>query len=95
MMLWALRVNAAVFAVFLTIEITEILLFWGFFAGNVDIIHLGGYVGVITAFVAWYTSAADVINSMGTRPYLPVGTPLWRESAVGSSGFREPAPVQR
>ena len=96
MMLWALRINAAVFAVFLTLEITEILLAWGFFAGNVDIIHLGGYMGVITAFVAWYTSAADVINSMGTRPFLRVGSPLWHESVVGSSGVRtEPTPVRR
>src|SRR3989440_7910101 len=31
MMLWALRVNVAVFAVFLTLEITEILLVIGFF----------------------------------------------------------------
>jgi succinate-acetate transporter protein len=96
MMFWALRVNVAVFAVFATLELTEILLFWGFFGGNVDLIHWGGYLGVITALVAWYTSAADVINSMGTRPFLPVGTALWRESAIGSSPVRsEPAPVRR
>jgi len=95
MMLWALRINAAVFGVFLTLELTEILLFWGFFSGSTTLIHLGGWMGIITAFVAWYTSAADVINSMGTRPYLSVGTPLWRESALGSSAAREPAPVRR
>jgi uncharacterized protein len=90
------KVVAAVFAVFLTLEITEILLFWGFFSGNADLIHWGGYVGVITALVAWYTSAADVINGMGTRPFLPVGTPFWRESAVESSSVRsEPATVRR
>ncbi len=95
MMLWALRINVAVFAVFLTLEITEILLAWGNGAANPDIVHLGGWMGVITAIVAWYTSAADVINSMSTRPYLPVGTPLWRESALGSSAGREPASVRR
>lgn len=96
MMLWALRINTAVFAVFLTLELTEILLFWGFFSGSTSIIHLGGWMGIITAFVAWYTSAADVINSMGTRPFLSVGRPLWRESAVSTSAYSsEPAPVRR
>jgi hypothetical protein len=31
---------------------------------------------VITAAVAWYTSAAGVINGMKGRPVLPVGGPL-------------------
>jgi hypothetical protein len=53
-------------------------------------------MGIITALVAWYTSAADVINSMGSRPFLSVGTPLWRESTVGSAPVRsEPAAVRR
>lgn len=96
MMLWALRINLAVFAVFLTLEITEILLFLGYFNASTTLIHLGGYMGIITALVAWYTSAADVINSMGTRPFLPVGMAPWRESAVSSSAYSsEPAPVRR
>ena len=76
MMLWSTRVNAAVFGVFLTLELTEILLFIGFFSANANIIKLGGIVGIITAAVAWYASAAGVINSLGT-PVLPVGRPLW------------------
>ncbi len=68
--------NMAVMLVFLTLEITEILLFLGFFSANTGLIQLGGYVGVITAIVAWYTSAAVVANSFG-RPMLPVGKPLW------------------
>jgi hypothetical protein len=96
MMLWALRINLAVFGVFLALELTEILLAWGFGSNSANIIHIGGWMGIITAIVAWYTSAADVINSMGSRPFLTVGTPLWRESAVGSaSTVREPAPVRR
>src|SRR6184192_2175528 len=81
MMLWATRVNVAVFAVFLTLEITEIVLFIGFFGGNANIIKLGGIVGVITAFVAWYASAAGVISSLGA-PVLPVGKPLWSGGAA-------------
>jgi succinate-acetate transporter protein len=81
MMLWSLRVNIAVFLVFLTLEITEILLFVGFFGKNTSIIQIGGYVGVVTALVAWYTSAAVVINSMGAGTVLPEGKPLWTEGA--------------
>ncbi len=78
MMFWSLRVNRAVFLVFLTLEITEILLFIGFFAGSTDWIHWGGYIGVITALVAWYASAAGVVNSMSAKPVLPVGKPMVR-----------------
>jgi uncharacterized protein len=81
MMLWSLRVNAAVFGVFLTLEITEILLAIGFFrvahGGSPWILHAGGWAGIVTAGVAWYTSAAGVINGMSTDPVLPVGRALW------------------
>jgi uncharacterized protein len=33
-------------------------------------------VGVLTAVVAWYTSAAGVANGMGGRLRAPVGRPL-------------------
>ena len=81
MMLWALRVNVAVFAVFLTLEITEILLVIGFFklahGGSPWMLHAGGWAGIVTAGVAWYTSAAGVVNGMSPAPIVPVGQPLW------------------
>lgn len=77
MLFWSTRVNVAVFLVFLTLEITEIVLFVGFFSNAPGTIQLGGYIGVLTAIVAWYTSAAVVANSMRTTPILPVGKPLW------------------
>lgn len=81
MMFWALRVNTAVFLVFLTLELTEILLFIGNFAGSAPgsgLVAIGGYVGIITALVAWYTSAAGVVNSMAApKVVLPVGNPMW------------------
>jgi len=81
MLFWSTRVNVAVFLVFLTLEITEILLVIGFFnlahGGSEWILHAGGWVGVLTAAVAWYTSAAGVVNGMSVRPVLPVGAPLW------------------
>jgi succinate-acetate transporter protein len=84
MLVWASRINVAVFAVFLTLEVTEILLFIGNFSGNAPgsgLVQIGGYVGLLTALVAWYASAAGVINGMSARPVLPVGGPLWGESA--------------
>jgi uncharacterized protein len=81
MMLWSLRINGAVFLVFLTLEITEILLAIGFFrlahGGTPWILHAGGWAGIVTAAAAWYASAAGVVNGMSTRPVLPVGQPLW------------------
>jgi len=58
MMLWALRVNLAVFGVFLTLEITEILLTIGYFrlahGDSAWMLHAGGWAGIVTAAVAWY-----------------------------------------
>jgi succinate-acetate transporter protein len=80
MMFWAARINMAVFSVFLTLEITEILLFIGNFSGNAagsGLVALGGWMGIITALVAWYASAAVVANSMRAKPILPVGNAIW------------------
>lgn len=80
MLLWSTRVSLAVFLVFLTLEATEIVLTAGFFMDAERVIQAGGVVGVITAAVAWYTSAAGVVNGMAGRPVLPVGAPMWREA---------------
>jgi uncharacterized protein len=76
MLILSVQVNLAVFAVFLTLEITEIVLFIGNFAVNSNIVKVGGYIGVITALCAWYTSAAGVGDGMAGRIRLPRGKPL-------------------
>jgi len=77
MLLMSLALNTAVFAVFLTLEITEIVLFIGNFAGSSGTVKIGGVIGVITAVAAWYTSAAGVSASIaGNRLRLPVGPAL-------------------
>jgi uncharacterized protein len=81
MLLWSTKVNMAVFGVFLTLEATEIILWIGFFSASTGIIKLGGWVGIITAIVAWYASAALVVNGMAGRPVLKVGSPMWKEPA--------------
>jgi len=82
MLLWSTQINAAVCAVFLTLEATEVVLFIGVFTANANIVKVGGYIGVLTALVAWYTSAAGVGNGVTGRTILPVGKPLF---ALGGS----------
>lgn len=76
MLINSMAVNAAVFGVFLTLEATEVLLFAGLFAGNANVVKAGGYVGVLTALVAWYTSSAGVMNGLRGRVVFPVGKPF-------------------
>ncbi len=81
MLLWSMRVNIAVFGVFLTLEVTEILLVIGFFnlahGGSDTILKAGGWAGIVTAAVAWYASAAGVANSLSPTSLVPVGKPFW------------------
>jgi succinate-acetate transporter protein len=72
------QLNMAVFLVFLTLELTEILLFIGGFANSSGLVKAGGYVGILTAVVAWYTSAAGISNGIGGKLRFPVGPPLIR-----------------
>jgi succinate-acetate transporter protein len=93
MLFWSTRVNGAVFAVFLTLEITEILLAIGFWVAahrgiaapsgaNVGWIKAGGWAGVITAAVAWYASAGIAIREMVGREVLPLGRALWTSTTL-------------
>lgn len=81
MMILSLRVNIAVFLVFLTLEVTELLLWLGAFGGAAagsGLTALGGWIGIITAIVAWYTSFAIIANSQRPpKTVLPLGGPLW------------------
>jgi hypothetical protein len=77
MLIMSAALNTAVFAVFLTLEITEIVLFIGNFSGSTGTVKIGGVIGVITAVAAWYASAAGVSASIaGNRIKLPVGPAL-------------------
>src|SRR5580704_11527028 len=81
MLILSTQVNVAVFAVFLTLEITEIVLCIGNFNAGAALIptgtiKIGGYIGLLTALVAWYASAAGVSNGLAGRLRFPVGSPL-------------------
>jgi succinate-acetate transporter protein len=72
------QINLAVFLVFLTLEATEVILFIGGFSNSSGIVKFGGWVGVITAVVAWYASAAFVSRGMAGKLKFPVGAALIR-----------------
>jgi len=78
MFIASLRTTGAVALVFLLLAITFIVLgignsaLSGGTAATNSTIKLGGYVGIATAIVAWYTSFAAVINSTFGRVVAPV-----------------------
>jgi uncharacterized protein len=77
MLILSTQLNTAVFLVFLTLELTEIILFIGNFSGSSGTVKFGGYVGVVTALTAWYTSAALVSAGIANgKLKFPVGKAL-------------------
>jgi uncharacterized protein len=68
----ALRVNGAVLTVFVLLTLTFVALAIGAFAQATAITKVGGWLGVVTAIAAFYTSAAVVVNETWKRVVLPV-----------------------
>ncbi len=81
LLVWTTRANVVVFGLFLALELTEILLFLGLFSSSDALVRVGGWGSILTALIAWYASAAGLLNSMGTRPMLWTGTPIWTQEA--------------
>ena len=69
----SLGVSRAVAAVFVALFLTFLLLTVGAFLGSAGISVIGGYLGLVTAVLAWYASFAGVINATWKRTVLPVG----------------------
>lgn len=67
----SLRVNRAVTSIFVTL----VILFFMLAAGewNVTVHKIAGYEGIICALIAWYTSAAVLINTLFGREIVPLG----------------------
>lgn len=79
----SLRVSGAVAGVFVMLTLTFAALCIGEFATSTGWHHLGGYLGVITAVVAWYASFAGVTNATWGRTVLPTFTvPMDRMGAT-------------
>ena len=74
------RTTGAIFAVFVLLTLAFLALTIGFFsesaaafaANSNGWIHLGGWLGILTAIAAWYTAFAGVTNSTFKRVVVPV-----------------------
>ncbi|MHB1953582.1 MAG: acetate uptake transporter [Sulfobacillus sp.] len=78
-----LKTTMALQLVFLALWITFVLLAIGAW-GLPSMTIVGGYMGLITAILAFYLSAAEVINEYHERTVLPVG-PFKKTPATTSS----------
>jgi uncharacterized protein len=72
MFIASLRTTGAVALVFLLLTITFIVLGIGNAGASSGTIHLGGYLGLATAIVAWYAAFAGVASATFGRSVLPV-----------------------
>ncbi|MGW3486387.1 acetate uptake transporter [Streptomyces sp. NPDC001054] len=67
----ALRTNGVVIGVFVFLTLTFAFLSAGAFAGSDGVDHVGGWLGLVTAVLAWYGSFAHVANSTWRREVIP------------------------
>jgi uncharacterized protein len=72
MLVCTLRTNTVLVAVFGVLFLTFVFLTWGSFSGTAGITHIGGYLGLLTAVLAWYGSMAGVMNATAKHAVLPV-----------------------
>ncbi len=75
--------SRATFLVFLALWVTFMLLAFGAWSGAAWLTVLGGYLGLVTAILATYVGAADVINETTGRVVLPVGMRTIRTDTQG------------
>jgi len=73
MWIGSLRLNRALQSIFLALWVTFFTLAAGDWLGNATVHHAGGYLGLLTAALALYLAAAEVINETWGRTVLPVG----------------------
>lgn len=69
----SLALNRAVMLIFLALWITFALLGFGDLLGIPALHPLGGYMGLVTAVLAFYLAAAEVINETHGKTVLPIG----------------------
>jgi succinate-acetate transporter protein len=79
MFLGTLRSNLALIAVFFFLFLTFLALTIGWFSGlplpgtgSLTWVDIGGWLGIITALIAWYTALAGVLASTRSAFQLPV-----------------------
>jgi succinate-acetate transporter protein len=71
MFLASVRTSGAIMAVFLLLALTFLFLCIGAYSASDGLTKVGGWLGLLTAVVAWYASFAGVFNSTARRAVLP------------------------
>ncbi len=69
----AFKISKFLFILFTILNITFLLLIISNLTNIILIGNIGGWCGIITAFVAWYGCAANIINSAFKKQILPLG----------------------
>ncbi|HEV8191629.1 MAG TPA: acetate uptake transporter [Ktedonobacterales bacterium] len=78
LLLGALPQTAALTAVFALLFLTFLFLTIGAYGNNTNITHIGGWLGILTAIVAWYTALAGILRSVSKGAIaLPVYPMSW------------------
>jgi succinate-acetate transporter protein len=67
----ASRISGLLFALFAVLTVTFAFLCLGAFGPSDGMTKVGGYLGLITALVAWYASFAGVLNGTTKRTVMP------------------------
>lgn len=68
----SLRTTGALAAVFVVLTLTFLFLTIGALDKSDTITHIGGWLGLVTAVLAWYASFAAVVNQTWKRSVVPV-----------------------
>jgi len=68
----AVKTNGVLLTLFTALTVTFLFLTLGAFTGTTWLHQTGGWLGLVTAAIAWYGSAAVVINATWKRAVLPV-----------------------
>ena len=71
MFIASLRTSPALVLVFATLTATFFLLAYGEMADMESMVTYGGWMGIITAILAWYASMAGVVNATFGKTVLP------------------------
>lgn len=76
--------NRALFLIFLALWVTFALLGFADLLGIPSLGTLGGYAGLVTALLAFYLGAAEIINEAHGHTILPIGAPAPRFSPAAA-----------
>jgi succinate-acetate transporter protein len=76
----SLKISKAVTAIFVTLIVLFFLLAIG--EWNTTVHKAAGYEGIVCALIAWYCSAAILINNVWEKQVLPLGNPAIKSATA-------------